>query len=40
VDRVDRFQRRTPALGCPIGVVYKFFDDQGTYLAAIADRAV
>jgi uncharacterized BrkB/YihY/UPF0761 family membrane protein len=34
-DGLDRFQRRTPALGCPIGVIYKYFDDQGSYLAAI-----
>ena len=32
---LDRFQRRTPLLGLPIGVVYKYFDDQGSYLAAI-----
>jgi YihY family inner membrane protein len=35
VDRIDRAQRRFPPLGVPIAVVYKFFDDQGTYLAAI-----
>ena len=34
VDRVDRTQRRFPPLGVPIAVVYKFFDDQGNYLAA------
>jgi inner membrane protein YhjD len=34
VDRVDGFQRRHRWLGMPIGVVYKFFDDQGGYLAA------
>ena len=34
-DGLDRFQRRTTVLGCPIGVVYKYFDDQGSYLAAI-----
>jgi membrane protein len=34
-DGLDRFQRRTPALGCPLAVVYKYFDDQGSYLAAI-----
>jgi membrane protein len=34
-DGVDRFQRRTTLLGLPIGVVYKYFDDQGSYLAAI-----
>lgn len=32
---VDGFQRRHPVLGFPIGVVYKFFDDQGVYLAAL-----
>ena len=35
VDRVDALQRRRRALSIPIGVVYKFFDDQGGYLAAI-----
>jgi membrane protein len=35
VDRVDAFQRRHPVLGFPLAVVYKFFDDQGPYLAAI-----
>ena len=34
MDRVDRAQRRFPPLGVPIAVVYKFFDDQGNYLAA------
>ncbi len=33
-DRVDDFQRRHRALGVPLAVVYKFFDDQGNYLAA------
>ena len=32
---LDRFQRRHPAVGLPVAVVYKFFDDQGNYLAAI-----
>ena len=32
---VDGFQRRHPVLGFPIAVVYKFFDDQGVYLAAL-----
>ncbi len=32
---IDDYQRRHPALGLPIAVVYKFFDDQGNYLAAI-----
>lgn len=35
VSRVDAFQRRHPALGYPLGVVYKFFEDQGAYLAAL-----
>lgn len=34
VDTVDRTQRRHSALGVPIAVVYKFYDDQGNYLAA------
>lgn len=35
VDGADRFQRRHVWLGFPVAVVYKFFDDFGTYLAAI-----
>lgn len=35
VDRLDRFQRRHAWLGLPIGVLYKFFDDRGPYLAAL-----
>ena len=35
VGRVDDFQRRHPVVGFPLAVVYKFFDDQGNYLAAI-----
>jgi membrane protein len=35
VDRADAFQRRHPVIGYPVAVVYKFFDDQGVYLAAI-----
>jgi membrane protein len=31
----DRFQRRHGWLGFPLAVVYKYFDDFGTYLAAI-----
>jgi membrane protein len=31
----DRFQRRHPAAGFPIAVVYKFFDDSGGHLAAL-----
>ena len=34
-DGFDRFQRRHPAVGFPLGVVYKFFDDQGPYLATV-----
>jgi membrane protein len=34
VDRVDAWQRRHRAVGIPLAVVYKFFDDQGGYLAA------
>jgi uncharacterized BrkB/YihY/UPF0761 family membrane protein len=33
--RIDRFQRRHPAVGFPVAVVYKYFDDQGSYLAAV-----
>ena len=32
---IDAFQRRHPIIGFPIAVIYKFFDDQGPYLAAI-----
>jgi membrane protein len=32
---VDRFQRRWPVLGVPVAVVYKYVDDQATYLAVI-----
>ncbi|MGV9712769.1 YihY/virulence factor BrkB family protein [Gordonia sp. NPDC003424] len=32
---IDRFQRRYPASGYPLAVAYKFFDDQGGYLAAL-----
>lgn len=35
VERFDRYQRRHRRLGLPIAVIYKFIDDQGTYLAAI-----
>ncbi|NHC44154.1 YhjD/YihY/BrkB family envelope integrity protein [Motilibacter aurantiacus] len=34
-ERLDRFQRRHPAAGFPLAVVYKFFDDHGNYLAAL-----
>jgi YihY family inner membrane protein len=33
--RLDRWQRRHPSLSFPIAVVYKYVDDQGTYLAAL-----
>jgi YihY family inner membrane protein len=35
VDRVDAWQRRHRIMGIPLAVVYKFFDDQGGYLAAV-----
>jgi len=35
VEKVDAFQRRHPAVGFPIAVVYKYADDQGNYLAAL-----
>jgi membrane protein len=35
LDRIDRFQRRHPWAGLPIAVVWKFVDDEGTYLAAL-----
>lgn len=35
VERLDRFQRKHPPAGLPIAVIYKFADDQGTYLAAL-----
>ncbi|MFT3714820.1 MAG: YihY/virulence factor BrkB family protein [Gordonia sp. (in: high G+C Gram-positive bacteria)] len=35
VSRFDDFQRRHPKAGYPLAVVYKFFDDQGGYLAAL-----
>lgn len=34
VDSVDEFQRRHAVIGFPLAVVYKYFDDQGPYLAA------
>ncbi len=33
-ERLDRYQRSHRWLGLPLGVVYKFFDDRGTHLAA------
>lgn len=35
VRNVDRFQRRHPVVGFPLAVIYKYFDDQGPFLAAI-----
>jgi membrane protein len=35
LEGADRLQRRVPVLGFPLAVIYKFFDDQGNYLAAI-----
>jgi membrane protein len=35
IDGADRAQRRWSALGYPLGVIYKYFDDQGNYLASI-----
>jgi membrane protein len=35
VSRLDQVQRRRPAVGMPVAVVYKYNDDQGAYLAAI-----
>ncbi|WP_293784402.1 YihY/virulence factor BrkB family protein [uncultured Aeromicrobium sp.] len=35
IETLDRFQRRHPVVGFPLAVLYKFFDDQGPYLAAI-----
>jgi len=32
---VDRFQRRHPVIGFPLAVIYKYFEDQGPFLAAI-----
>ncbi|WP_460624447.1 YihY/virulence factor BrkB family protein [Kineosporia babensis] len=34
-DRVDHFQQKHPVVGFPLAVIYKFFDDQGGYLAAL-----
>ncbi|WP_082606100.1 YihY/virulence factor BrkB family protein [Nocardioides sp. Root190] len=35
VGDIDRGQRRRAVFGFPLAVIYKFFDDQGNYLAAI-----
>ena len=34
-ERIDNFQHRHPSTGYPLAVLYKFFDDQGGYLAAL-----
>lgn len=34
-ERIDAFQLRYPKTGYPLAVAYKFFDDQGGYLAAL-----
>src|SRR6202035_2551127 len=34
VSRADAYQRRHRWVGLPLAVLYKFADDQGTYLAA------
>ncbi len=34
ISRADAYQRHHRWAGLPLAVVYKFFDDQGTYLAA------
>lgn len=33
--RMDQFQRRYPAAGFPLAVLYKYFEDFGPYLAAL-----
>ena len=35
VGKIDRGQRRFSVVGFPLAVIYKFFDDQGNYLAAV-----
>jgi membrane protein len=35
LERIDRFQRRHRWVGFPLGVFYKYSDDQGGYLAAV-----
>ncbi|MFY4722758.1 YihY/virulence factor BrkB family protein [Streptomyces sp. LaBMicrA B280] len=35
LERVDGFQRRHHWVGLPLAVVYKFYDDQAVYLAAL-----
>ena len=38
VRSIDRFQRRHPVIGFPLAVIYKYFEDQGPYLAAPGDE--
>ena len=33
-ERLDRFQQKHPWAGFPLAVIYKYFDDYGSYLAA------
>lgn len=35
LDRIDHYQREHRWLGFPLGVIYKYTDDQGGYLAAL-----
>jgi membrane protein len=35
IDRLDGYQRRRQWLGFPLAVIYKFVDDQGSYLASL-----
>jgi YihY family inner membrane protein len=35
VGRLDRYQRRHKWLGLPLAVIYKYFDDRGSYLSAL-----
>lgn len=35
LERLDRYQRKHRRVGLPIALFYKFFDDQGGYLAAL-----
>lgn len=35
IRRVDAFQRKHRVIGFPLAVIYKYFDDQGAYLAAL-----
>jgi membrane protein len=35
ISRIDAYQRRRTWVGFPLGIVYKYVDDQGGYLAAL-----